>query len=287
MDENKINDELDVSIKESENDGNENSATETESTDISVKVSTAKKWSPFFCEKSIFAFILIFCFVLICSTFTFQVWLSPIKVIGTSMQPTINQSVLSESDENHCDVVYYAKEKTYNNGDIVIVANPNNKYVNDSKVSHVIKRVIATPGQKIRFFQTRFEDLGPNKDDKRFYYSFTVLDEKGIDVEIDESFLTEEMFFTATQIEVYSSVDTSFYFPFFKEIFDKVAYGEVFEYTIPNETYFIMGDNRNNSEDSRFFGVVDYEDISGSVKLIVAYGKNIFSAIYIKLKYGY
>ncbi|MGG5330759.1 signal peptidase I [Enterococcus sp. AZ163] len=41
-----------------------------------------------------------------------------------------------------------------------------------------------------------------------------------------------------------------------------------FVYTVPKGTYFVMGDNRQNSKDSRMLGAIDEEEIFANAKVV-------------------
>lgn len=47
-----------------------------------------------------------------------------------------------------------------------------------------------------------------------------------------------------------------------------LEFGDFGPYPVPEGEYFMMGDNRNNSNDSRYWGTVERSDILGEVKFV-------------------
>ena len=46
-------------------------------------------------------------------------------------------------------------------------------------------------------------------------------------------------------------------------------YTENFKYEVPDDEYFVLGDNRDNSKDSRYFGSIKLSNIKGKVSYIL------------------
>ncbi len=101
----------------------------------------------------------------------------------------------------------------------------------------LIKRVIGLPGEKIRYEIT--------KDDEEREIATLYINGEAV----EENFITDEAK-NATCV-----IDT------------KICNGEDVE--IPDGEYYVMGDNRINSKDSRMIGTVDKKNISGTTQLIL------------------
>ena len=118
-------------------------------------------------------------------------------------------------------------------GDVVVFKYPENKKIN------YIKRIVGLPGDRIIY------------KNKRLYvnnieYSHTQIDHNFDPVEIADG-------------EVYIENNSS------KEylILNQSSPPFNFEYQVPDETYFVLGDNRDNSNDSRYWGPVPRENLVG------------------------
>ena len=253
-----------------------------------------KKENLFFTNRFVFIFLFVFGIAFTLSTYIFQVVFTSVRVVGESMKPTINANFVdgkSNADKGEdCDIVFCYKLDGYQTNDIVVINNPlqNGKYryvpfiitQMEAPITSIIKRVIACPGETITFHCTVSED----NEREDFIYNFRLYDRDGNEKAIDQSYLTELMLFyyplDPKNDSNYRFNET--YFPKYIEFINALKSGENHEYsiTIPENQYFVMGDNRNKSTDSRYFGLIDQNDITGKVVLHVKYGKTVWNAIW-------
>lgn len=238
-----------VAIQETANVTGETQQSEHKSPTKVIEIVTASSIFKYFLGAMIIFGV---CFV-VC-LFTFQIVLTAIGVEGYSMQPTINASATGERGENHIDVVYCYNASNYSYKDIVII-----KEGKTSSNDKLIKRIIATPGQTITFKKV--------KEDAKIYYEIYINGTK-----LEEDYILE-------QNQYLSNVTTTIY-PSYNELVSALHLRGEYSLTLGDNQFYVMGDNRNNSTDSRYFGAVDKSEILGKVVLQVKYGRNLFDAIW-------
>ena len=102
-----------------------------------------------------------------------------------------------------------------------------------------IKRLIGKPGDTIGYLN------------KKIYVNGQPVDQELISTSAEETFLKETVENKDRIIRIVGG---------------SASYPE--EFVVPNNHYFVMGDNRDNSSDSRYFGFVPRENFMGTGQLI-------------------
>lgn len=126
-------------------------------------------------------------------------------------------------------LVYKFSEPKF--GDVIVLNVP-------EEGRRFIKRVIGVPGDKIRL------------EGDQLYIN---------DVLVDQPFLAEAIAESAANGETYNGVGESFNFP-------NAMYQDN---VVPEGMYFVLGDNRSNSKDSRAIGFVPEENIIGRTDVVM------------------
>lgn len=191
--------------------------------------------------KSFFPVLL---FVLVLRSFIFE----PFRVPTGSLEPTVNKGdfILSNKFVYGLRMPVWGTKIWVNglpkNGDIAIFRTPV-----DQK-TWMVKRVIGIPGDKIDYVDKKLSVNGTPAD-----YTFIKKTEDtndGINKwEVKE--LEEKLFGKTHKIFVR---DTDF--------------NQDFHITVPEGSYFMMGDNRDNSDDSRYWGFVPEYNLEGKAVLV-------------------
>jgi signal peptidase I len=132
-------------------------------------------------------------------------------------------------------------------GDIIVF-----KGIVNDKDSYVIKRVIGLPGDHIQY------------KNKRLYINNKLAEKHYISQENDQDYVSGASLPAIKYQETLGNITYPIYnYPF-------VAKGSYpfDDITVPEGKYFVMGNNRDNSADSRYFGLLDDEKIVGRARAI-------------------
>ena len=197
---------------------------------VHTNISTLKNVREF--SSSIFPVLFV---VLILRSF----FIEPYKIPSGSMIPTLMIGDFILVDKNIygykiplTNITLFENENPQR-GDVVVF-----KYPEDQSINY-IKRVIGLPGDKILYKNKRLYINDSEYPLIKVEHSFDPIEIADGHVFIENNLQKEYMILNQSN-------------PPFN-----------FEYYVPNGTYFVLGDNRDNSNDSRFWGPVPEENLVG------------------------
>ncbi|MBF0207957.1 MAG: signal peptidase I [Oligoflexia bacterium] len=200
--------------------------------------------------------------VIILLVFVFRsIFFEPFKIPSGSMIPTlmIGDFILVNKlayglkvpfSDLFSDPVYISESKRPERGDVIVF-----KYPKDPSINY-IKRVIGLPGDTVEMR------------DKVVYINGNPITPHAIEEpkakkymeDMDDKFKEMNLKFfnskTGNHNHIYQINEDNF----FKSDFEKVV--------IPKDNFFVMGDNRDFSADSRYWGPVPFENIKGKAVLV-------------------
>ena len=183
--------------------------------------------------RSLLEFIVVALFAL---TFILQ----PFRIPSESMVPTLRVGdflmVDKQSYEPEGPLSWMLPPSNIHRGDLVVFHYP----VDPSM--HLVKRVVAVPGDRVRLRHGRVWINGQPVEEPYAFYSPAAVDD------------FRDNFPSLRQAD--PSLDPNWWMRLRRSIVD----GEV---TVPRNQLFVLGDNRNDSEDSRYWGFVPEVDVVG------------------------
>lgn len=182
-------------------------------------------------------------YVLVVSLFLITFTVQPIRIPSGSMEPTllVGDFLLLDKQSIAPDP-FFMPPTTIARGDIIVFHDP----VDDPSV-HLVKRVIALPGDRIHL-----------RDGIVYLNGRPQAEPYAIHRRAPQDAFRDD-FPNLQQMD--SGVNAAWWI----HLRTLARSGEI---TVPPDSYFVMGDNRNNSEDSRYWGFVPRKAIVGKPILV-------------------
>ena len=183
-------------------------------------------------------------YVLVVALFLITFTVQPIRIPSSSMEPTllVGDFLLLDKQSIDADENALFPPAGIERGDIVVFHDP----VDDPSV-HLVKRVIGLPGDRIHLRNgIVFRNGRPLRE------PYAVHRPAPSDIFRDN-------------FPLLTSMDNNVNPDWWIHLRMLVRGGEI---TVPANSYFVMGDNRNDSEDSRYWGFVPRADVIGQPFLI-------------------
>lgn len=180
------------------------------------------------------------CEFLVVALFVLAFILQPFRIPSESMVPTLRVGdflmVDKQSYEPEGALSWMLPPSNIHRGDLVVFHYP------VDPAMHLVKRVVAVPGDRVRLKHGRLWINGQAVNEPYAFYSPAAIDD------FRDNFPSLR--------EADPSLDPHWWMRLRRSIVD----GEL---TVPQNQLFVLGDNRNDSEDSRYWGFVPKGDVVG------------------------
>jgi len=183
-------------------------------------------------------------YLLVASLFVMTFTMQPIRIPSASMEPTllVGDFLLMNKAAATTNPSWLMPREGIERGDVIVFHDP----VDDPSV-HLVKRVVGLPGDRIHL-----------RDGVVYVNGVALKEPYAVHRRAAEDVFRDDFPNLNT---MNSEVNTNWWI----RLRGLVHEGDI---TVPARSYFVMGDNRNDSEDSRYWGFVPRDYIVGKPLLI-------------------